>query len=257
MHYIQETDNFNINLPLYGSYLLYNPNTKETVVKKSPNPKYISVDTFIDVANELKQIATDLKITPAELPLFQYIRYSRYNDATWTIIAGTIDNNFKQKADVSYSMVPNIQQMILPSKETLDFPHFCGNINGLIKGHGDLCGWAGDAVEYAADLMKDQNAVFPSGGFDSEDLRTDLDAYNLYNISNTNIINNIKSYYENITDSKRISLFLKGNENITTRFNNSPDIFYLNILKQKMNVTDEYMTLALNKIQTYMNKNKG
>ena len=97
MHYIQETDNFNINLPLYGSYLLYNPNTKETVVKKSPNPKYISVDTFIDVANELKQIATDLKITPTELPLFQYIRYSRYKDATWTIIAGTIDNNFKQK----------------------------------------------------------------------------------------------------------------------------------------------------------------
>lgn len=96
-----------------------------------------------------------------------------------------------------------------------------------------------------------------SGGFDSEDLRTDLDAYNLYNISNTNIIDNIKSYYENITDSKRISLFLKGGENIITRFNSSPDIFYLNILKQKMNVTDEYMTLALNKIQTYMNKNKG
>jgi len=50
---------------------------------------------------------------------------------------------------------------------------------------------------------------FPSGHFGIEDLRTDIDAYNIFKMNNSDTINSFKSYYENMSDKKRFSLFLE------------------------------------------------
>jgi len=87
---------------------------------------------------------------------------------------------------------------------------------------------------------------FPSGHFGIEDLRTDIDAYNIFKMNNSDTINSFKSYYENMSDKKRFSLFLEDHPNILDSFNNSTDNFYLNILKQTTDkdLTDEHIKLA-------------
>ncbi len=259
MQYIRTTEDLDQDLILYGTYLLYNPTTNVTKLRVSEKPIYIGLDDFVEVLNSLKKIASDLKIVPNEYPVYQYIRSNKYNGSTWNIVAGVVNSEFKKIADKEYSMIPNIQKLILPNKEYIDFPHFAAVFNGLINKHGDLCGYCGDIVQFAKDIKENPMVEFPSGHFGIEDLRTDIDAYNIFKMNNSDTINSFKSYYENMSDKKRFSLFLEDHPNILDSFNNSTDNFYLNILKQTTDkdLTDEHIKLACQKMQLYLENNKG
>lgn len=259
MQYIRTTEDLNQDLILYGTYLLYNPTTDESKLRVSGKPTYIGLEDFIEISNNLKKIATDLKLTPNEYPVYQYIRSNKYNGTTWNIVAGILNSNFKTIADKEYSMVPNIQKLILPNKEYIDFPHFAAVFNGLINKHGDLCGWCGDIVQFACDLKNNPMVEFPSGHFGIEDLRTDIDAFNIYQLNNSNTTDSLETYYKDMTDAKRFALFLEKNPKLEDSFNNSSDKMYLTMLRQQLDkdITDEHIKLALQKMQLYLENNKG
>lgn len=259
MQYIRTTEDLDQDLILYGKYLLYNPETNESKLRVSENPTYISLDDFIGVLNNLKRIAEDLNLVPNEYTVYQYIRSNKYNGSTWNIVAGVLNSEFKTKADKEYSMIPNIQKLILPNKEYIDFPHFAACFNGLINKHGDLCGWAGDIVQYAKDIKDNPMVKFPSGHFGIEDLRTDIDAYNIFKMNNNDTINSFESYYKDISDKKRFSLFLEDHPNILDSFNNSSDKMFLNMLRQTTDkdITDEHIKLACQDMEIYLKNNKG
>lgn len=259
MQYIRTTEDLNQDLILYGTYMLYNPKTNENVIRVSEKPTYIGLEDFIEVSNSLKKIATDLKLTPVEYPVYQYIRSNKYNGTTWNLVAGVLNSEFKKIADKDYSMITNIQKLILPNKEYIDFPHFAAALNGLLNKHGDLCGWCGDIVQFAQDLKNNPMAEFPSGQFGIEDLRTDIDAFNIYQLNNSNITDSLETYYKDMTDAKRFSLFLEKNPKLEDSFNNSSDKMYLTLLRQQLDkdITDEHIKLALQKMQLYLENNKG
>lgn len=259
MQYIRTTEDLDQDLILYGTYLLYNPTTNELKLRVSEKPKYISLEDFIEVSNALKKLATDMKLTPNEYSVYQYIRSNKYTGTTWNLVGGVVNSEFKKQADKEYSMIPNIQKLILPNKEYIDFPHFAAVFNGLINKHGDLCGWCGDIVQFAKDIKDNPTVEFPSGHFGIEDLRTDIDAYNIFNMNNSDTINSFESYYKDMSDKKRFSLFLEDHSNILDSFNNSTDKMYLTILKQTTDkdLTDEHIKLACQKMQLYLENNKG
>lgn len=259
MQYIRTTEDLDQDLILYGTYLLYNPTTNESKLRVSEKPTYIGLEDFIEVLNNLKKIASDLKLVPNEYTVYQYIRSNKYNGQTWNIVAGVLNSDFKTKADKEYSMIPNIQKLILPNKDYIDFPHFSAVFNGLINKHGDLCGWCGDIVQFAKDIKDNPLVEFPSGHFGIEDLRTDIDAYNIFKMNNNDTINSFESYYKDMSDKKRFSLFLEDHPNILDSFNNSTDKMYLTILKQTTDkdLTDEHIKLACQKMQLYLENNKG
>lgn len=259
MQYIRTTEDLDQDLILYGTYLLYNPTTNETKLRVSEKPTYIGFDDFIEVLNKLKKIASDLNLIPNEYSVYQYIRSNKYNGLTWSIVAGNLNSDFKSKADKEYSMIPNIQKLILPNKDYIDFPHFAAVFNGLINKHGDLCGWCGDIVQFAKDIKDNPMVEFPSGHFGLEDLRTDIDAYNIFKMNNNDTINSFESYYKSMSDEKRFSLFLEDHKNILDCFNNSSDKRLLDTLIKTTDkdLTDEHIKLACQKMQLYLENNKG
>lgn len=189
--------------------------------------------------------------------LSQYGRIGRYNDITWSIAGGTIDSGLKAALDERFAFFKNVQEIELPNGDTLDAPHFWAVINTIMNGFGDLGGWAGDLVEFAALLKTSPDETFPttSSAFDKVDWNSDADAYNIMKIYSNDIIADMKGYFTSgLTEKQRINTFITSDD-IKTRFDNSPNKTpYLNLLMQKYGVTD--ITDAANKMQAYLDENK-
>lgn len=194
------------------------------------------------------------------LLITQYGRINRYNSSTWDIAGGKIPVAVKAELDDNevFRSFSEVQTISLPNGETWDAPHFWAALNGMMKNTGDLCGWGGDLVEFAADVKSNSSISFPSLSFNAEDWKTDADAYNIY-ISGTSgtILDAIETYAtSSLTENYRITKFLEGGSDISTRFNNSPNRLLLNVLMSQKGVNATDIANAAEKMQLYIDNNK-
>ena len=243
----------------YANYIVYNPDTQQASLILPTDATKITLNSMLNFAKQIKEIAKKYSETDPELLLCQYGRIAKFNDATWDIAGGKINDKFKTEIDSKFPGFKNIQQVILPNGETLDFPHFWAVLNGLKTGFGDLCGWAGDIVEFAVDLGKNSNAQFPSGGFGDEDWRSDADAYNIYKKAPSNLLETMPNYFtDHLTESQRITLFTADGKTMQQRYSSvgAMQQMTLSTLVNKLGATQTNIQTALTKMQSYLNNNK-
>ena len=261
MKYVHKTTSSSPSSNDFGYHIWLNTNSNN--VSYTFGVTKATLSSILIYAEKIKAFIDDYKtknpsITAAtDLILAQYGRIGRYNDSTWAIAAGTIDSGLKTALDAKFSYFKDNQDIELPNGDFLDAPHFWAVINTIMKGTGDLGGWAGDLVEYAATLNTNPDEPFPtslSGGFDRVDWNSDADAYNLMKTYSNDLLSSIRTYFtKDLTEKQRINSFITS-DNILTRFNNSPNTYLLSILMQKYGVPD--ITDAAAKMQAYLDANK-
>ena len=190
-----------------------------------------------------------------DLLVCQYGRINRYNDNTWQIAGGSLPESFKKMADKYYSIFPQIQKINLPNGDVLDAPHFWAVLNTMMTGFGDLGGWGGDLVEFAANVKADNTVTFPSGDFNREDWISDADGYNIYTLYPDNILLGLKTYFTSTLTEKQRVVGFKTSETIGDRFQNSSNFDYLSVLMIQKGVTSTEIALAAQKMQEYLDAN--
>jgi hypothetical protein len=211
-----------------------------------------SLRAYIDENKSSYNITTN-----TDMLMSQYIRSKKYTGTTWDVACGTIDSSFSSFLDETYLDFANQETVDLPNGETLELHHFWAAINGLYNGYGDLCGWAGDLVEYGADLASDSTIEFPnSSRFSKSDWIADADAYNIYKSYSSNIVEGLKAYYtKTLSEQYRINNFI-NEKTIYDRFTSSSNYALLKVLMYQKGTSSTNLKLAATKMQTYLDNNK-
>jgi hypothetical protein len=260
MKYIHLTTSTTPSSDYLGGHVWYNPNLNATYYTFGERVADLSI--LLKYARKIKAFIDDYKTehssisASTDLILAQYGRIGRYDDVTWDKAGGTIDSDLRSALDSKYSFFKRVQEVELPNGDTIDAPHFWAVINTIMTGNGDLGGWAGDLVEYAALLKTSPDEPFPTiqGAFDRGDWNSDADAYNIMKTYSNDVISDIESYFtKDLIEKQRIDMFIT-NDDIKTRFNNSSNKGYLMILMLKYGVSD--ITDAAEKMQEYLDENK-
>lgn len=224
-----------------------------------------TITDVLKVAYKLLETAKSFKEYSSNpgLLITQYGRINRYNSSTWDIAGGKIPAYVKAELDGNevFKAFSEVQEISLPNDDTWDAPHFWAALNGMMKNTGDLCGWGGDLVEFAADVKSNNSISFPSNSFNEKDWKADADAYNIYKIyksgTSGTILDAIETYAtSSLTENYRITKFLEGGSDILTRFNNSPNGFLLNVLMSQKGVNATDIAKAAEKMQLYIDNNK-
>ena len=203
-----------------------------------------SFDATIAKFHDLYNVALtycDDNTQDALMLALQYIRRNNYNNEQWATVAGAINTNFTNYVDQYY---PSIRRYFSnfegdsrlyvndPNElGTIDFPHFCATINGLIYDSdgfkatlvgeaniNNLCGWAGDLQTLCLEILEETdysnnyNTIYntayqfigsPLHSFSISDLLADTDAFNIYNLLNnstSNFFEALNGYYTNGCD---------------------------------------------------------
>jgi hypothetical protein len=195
--------------------------------------------------------------TNTDMAMAQYIRSKAYTGTTWSIACGTLDSTFTSYLDTKYKDFAIQSTLSLPNGEVLELPHFWAAVNGLYNGFGDLCGWAGDLVEYGADLQSDSTITFPnSSRFSKSDWIADADAYNIYQSYSSNIVEGMKNYYtRTLSEQYRINSFITE-KTIYERYTSSKNSIYLSALVIQKGTSSTYVKMAAEKMQEYLDNNK-
>ena len=128
-----------------------------------------------------------------------FIRQGKYDDTTWTIVAGSVPEDlypYIQSKDSQYNTnaikCRTYGEILFPNKKIVDFVHLFATMNGIdnMPGSSALVGWGGDLAQLAQDLKKaysnlnDLNDLIvkareylgKKGQFGEGDLNADLDA---------------------------------------------------------------------------------
>ena len=234
-----------------GKYVILDPVSGKIHINEVKSDFDIYLDTCQQIVDDLSDQANPY------LALSQYLRMNVYNGTTWDTACGKLDSTIKTRLDEKYSEFAKTLQVQTYKGDLLDVPHFWAVINGLYKGNGDLCGWAGDLVTFAADLKQNSELEFPALSFNEEDWQADADAYNIFNREGTDLIAKMKTYMSSVNEKLRINEFIKGGENVLNRYNSSSNKFLLSLLAAKSSVSATDISLAASKMQTYIDKNKN
>ena len=262
MKYIHLTTSSNPSSNYLGWHLWLN--TSSNKVTYTFGESVATLDSIILYADKIRSFINSYKSVHSSITsttdfiLSQYGRIGRYNDAAWAVAGGTIDADLKTALDNKFSFFKNVQEIELPNGDTLDAPHFWAVVNTIMNNFGDLGGWAGDLVEFAAALKTNPDESFPtslSSGFDRVDWNSDADAYNIMKTYSNDLLSDMRAYFtKTLTESQRINTFITSDD-IKTRFNGSPNKTpYLDLLMQKYGVSD--ITDAATKMQAYLDENK-
>lgn len=261
MKYLHFTTSTLPSSNIFGAHIWLNKETNK--VSYTFGNEIATLKDIIKHGRKIEDFINNYKIenpsitASTDLILAQYGRIGRYNDMAWAVAGGMINASLKAALDEKFLYFQNIQEIDLPNGDKLDAPHFWAVINTIMKGTGDLGGWGGDLVEYAATLQTNPNEPFPtsmSGGFDRIDWNSDADAYNIMKTYSNDLLSDMETYFtETLTEKERIDSFITS-DNILTRFNNSPNSFLLEKLMEKYGVSD--ITDAATKMQAYLDANK-
>ena len=229
------TNDFYTNM--YPGHIISNSCTITLVWKNTSDisPTQAELD-FIDLINKIemlenisKQYNVDKNSTKDPyVRALQYIRQSRYGSMQWTLVAGSVENDFSQYVtdhQIGYTL-SELQTLNtftnIKSGKDIDFVHMMATLNTILKSGSisstasDLAGWGGDICQFAKEL-KDSGKIgdelttyaiekfnSTSSTFSSSDLNADIDAINIasiyYSLSeNKSISNAIKLYYNSFT----------------------------------------------------------
>lgn len=261
MKYLHKTTEATPSSEIFGPHVWLNTSSNKVSYGFGYNTATIS--NVIGYGKKIKEFIETYKIenpsvtNTSDFILSQYGRINRYNDSTWAIAGGTIPTELKTELYEHFPYFPLIETIKIPNGDIIDAPHFWAVVNTIMNGFGDLGGWAGDLVEFAAELLKNPSEEFPTTAyaFDREDWNSDADAYNIMKTYSNNLLDDMKAYFlKSLTEKQRINTFITS-EDIKTRFNNSPNRNpYLSVLMIKYGVSD--ITNAATKMQTYLDENK-
>ena len=169
--------------------------------------------------------------------VLSYIRAGKYTGTAWGIAAGNVPSDLHQyivskDTEKKTNVVACRQygEIILPSKEKMDFVHLFAAMNGIDHSssftdeYSALVGWGGDTAQLAQDLKKstgtlDQLLVEANkflgikGQFGEGDLISDLDAPIIlkkkYDSKSTTFADIIEKYYQGDEYKSRVTNFIK------------------------------------------------
>ena len=100
--------------------------------------------------------------------ILAFIRQGKYNDATWTIVAGMVPGDlydYIKNKDAEYNTKAldcrNYGDILLPTKKNFDFVHMFAVMNGMefMPSSAALVGWGGDLAQLAQDLKNNFGSV--------------------------------------------------------------------------------------------------
>ena len=151
-----------------------------------------------------------------------FIRQGKYDDTTWSIVAGSIPKDLlpyiKEKDSQHNTKALECRtygDIFLPTKKNIDFVHLFAVMNGMdyMPSSATLVGWGGDLAQLAQDLknnFKDETNLDKliieakkflgiKGQFGEGDLNADIDAPIILKRKkqSATFAANIKTFYEN------------------------------------------------------------
>lgn len=167
--------------------------------------------------------------------ILSYIREGKYKGTAWTLAAGSPPSDLEAyikaldtEKNTNAASCRGYGEIVLPSKEKMDFVHLFATMNGIdhsnsfTDGFSALVGWGGDAAQLAQDLKKfngtlDQLLVEANkllgvkGQFGEGDLISDLDAPIILEKKkdNNTFANIIEEYYKGDEWKSRVPKFVK------------------------------------------------
>lgn len=236
----------------YGHYVTYSDETKQ--VSYEFRFSRIGLVSLFSNLSEISSIAE----TDQNIVLYGKSGVPAYNTETWNSLTGVLSGSIKTELDRRFSWFPQVLEIELPNGDLLDAPHFWASLSMYLVGHGDLGGWAGDLVQFANDLHTNPDVDFPSGSFSKEDWCSDLDAHNVYQkiSSEKGLLEVLNEYWPEVTEGSRCRGWLTKGTGVISRFQNSPDSSFINLLRQTLypEVTNDDITAAAAKMQEYLNQ---
>lgn len=213
-------------------------------------------DVMLGRLETLEQLANSYRSenrvsTSVDLLMMRYIRSKRYSSTSWTLLAGSPDDNFKtyvESHDPDVAKLQDIGSLALPNGDVTDFVHMCATINTIISGNGDIGGWIGDTCQLVLDIQSESGDTeqltekaglhFRNGGhFGKEDWVGDMDAYNLHSIKSSSEIwaACFARYYDygTPTEKQRVAAFIQKNWGASFTKETSSKAEYRTLVKER------------------------
>ena len=221
----------------------------------------------------IKEYKKEKSATDSETHLIlSYIRAGKYSSSEWSIAGGTFPSDLHsyvqakdEEKNTEAQKVRKYREIVLPSKEKLDFVHLFAVMNGInygksyTAGYSSLVGWGGDSAQLLQDIKGESGDLDTlieivlskylgiKGQFGEADLVSDLDAPVILNNKKDGVsfADIIKNYYESNEYKNRYANFVKLTFPDSTKDSLRNDAFnryskdsLINILECKYEVRD-------------------
>ena len=190
-----------------------------------------------DLESYIKEYIKEKSYTGSSLThlIVCFIRLGAYSSSEWQIAGGEIPNDLveyisskDEENETSAKKTQTYREILTPNGDKIDFVHMFAVMNGIENGNSysgnfaHLVGWGGDTEQLLLDIMK-QNGNLESlmelaknnyfrikGGFDENDLISDLDGPIILSNKNDNIYfaDLMRNYYTN-NDNNRVNKFIQ------------------------------------------------
>ena len=204
--------------------------------------------------------------------ILSYIREGKYKGTAWTLAAGSPPSDLEAyikaldtEKNTNAASCRGYGEIVLPSKEKLDFVHLFAVMNGInygksyTAGYSSLVGWGGDSAQLLQDIKGESGDLDTlieivlskylgiKGQFGEADLVSDLDAPVILNNKKDGVsfADIIKNYYESNEYKNRYANFVKLTFPDSTKDSLRNDAFnryskdsLINILECKYEVRD-------------------
>lgn len=196
-----------------------------------------ALDNLSILESYIKDYKTEKKSTKTLNHLIlSYIREGKYSSTQWSIAGGSSPSDLHQyildkdqEKNTNSEAVRNYGEIVLPSKEKIDFVHLFAVMNGIdfggsyTGGYSSLCGWGGDTAQLLEDIKGEKGTLDEliditltkylgiKGQFGEADLVSDLDAPVILKKKTDDITfaSIIKDFYQNGEYKNRVADFVK------------------------------------------------
>ncbi len=205
-------------------------------------PEELAFEKFTNDLLALEALSKQYNQTNYISRVVIYIRSSKYNTNQWSILGGSIDEDFanyvhNNNAELEYLRTKEV--LTYPgSNEEIDFIHMIATINLSMIGnemYSDLGGWGGDLCQLVKEIKNTdktddelktmvEQKFNHNSSFGSQDVLADFDAINITNLYNNlsekSLAKAIKKYYREVTNITRKdgvkSYLFDGKNNLET-----------------------------------------
>lgn len=219
--------------PEYGHYVSYTDSTDKV--------EYSFGYSTTNSLDRVTKAITGLSATLTDHDICIYGRGQGYSDSFWLTYGGELQGD----PGTGFTWFPGLSVYQDNTGREVNLGKLWAALSTYYSGHGDMGGWAGELVRYAASIKTE----FPESRF--------IEVFDAYNISRLgmSLSDAITEYYGGLTETDRILGFKTGGQNISFRFTGSSDYQNLRSMKTSLFVTDDTMTRAISQMQEFLNQN--
>ena len=228
---------FNLFIHLVSLLLFINKKIQNTN-KKIPLIVSVSFNEAMTNLQNLEKYISEYKTEKSSSKtlnflILSFIRQGKYNDETWTLVAGAVPNDlysYIESKDAQYNTKAlecrTYGDILFPNNKSIDFVHLFATMNGIdnMPSSSALVGWGGDLAQLAEDLKKGfnnindldtlikeaKNYLGKKGQFGQGDLNADLDAPIILNKKKSKTFaDTIKDFYAAGNYKTKVRDFMK------------------------------------------------